>query len=464
MPVYLRIVQGPGSGQVLPVPNGQPVTIGRSGAASYAFDDPLLSRKHCAVECRGDLCRIVDLQSRNGTFVNGARVGAVLLRHGDRIKIGNVVFEVSPSGAPAQPPAPSMTGGRPLPWMEAGGQAPMSERQLGQTLSLNPGQPGPAALPAGVTACQVCSKPFSATSAGRELRGKVVCPGCFDRYDVDEELIEGFRIIERVEVTSFGTTYLAQQKLMGRMVVLKTVQIGEDEEAQKNMRRFLREAKTGGRLQHPSIVELYDVNEQPGLMYIVMEHVDGDNLEKILRERNGALPGPQVVRAMAQIAEALAYAHEQQIIHRDVKPANIIIRRGDGRAKLQGFTLAKNLERAGFSVITADGESLGTPYYMPPEQVRSAKNADARSDIYAWGATTYHCLSGRLPLEARSYGEFIEKVFAEDAPPLESRVPTAPKPLAALIDRTLKRDPAQRPASMAEVLEALEPVLRGLPA
>jgi len=460
--IYLRIVQGGGSGQVLPVQNGQTVTLGRSGASSYAFDDPLLSRKHCAVEVRGELCRIVDLQSRNGTFVNGARIGAVLLRLGDRIKIGNVVFEVSPTGTPASAPAPSMTGGRPLPWMGPEGQVPLNQSQLGQTLSMNPGQSSPQ-LPPGVTSCQVCSKPFGA-QGGRELRGKVVCPSCFDRYDVDEDLIEGFRIIERHEVTSVGVTYLAQQKLMGRMVVLKTVTIGEDEEAQKNVRRFLREAKTGGRLTHPSIVELYDVNEQPGLMYIVMEHVEGDNLEKFLRERNGALPGPQVLRAMTQIAEALQYAHEQQIIHRDVKPANIIIRRSDGRAKLQGFTLAKNLERAGFSVITADGESLGTPYYMPPEQVRSAKNADARSDVYAWGATTYHCLSGKLPLEARSYGEFIEKVFAENPPSLETRVPSAPKPLTALIDRTLRREPDQRPSSMSEVLSEMEPILKALPA
>ncbi len=451
MAVYLRIIQGPGNGQVLPIPGGQPVTLGRSGASSYAFDDPLLSRKHCAVECRGDLCRIVDLQSRNGTFVNGQRVGAQLLRLGDRIKIGNVVFEVCPAGTQPVQPAPSMTGGRPgmvIP--------PLAGAQLGQTVSITPG-PAPGAP------CQVCGKPFG-SQGGRELRGKTVCVSCFDRYDVEEDLVEGFRIVERLEVNSYGATFLAQQKLMGRMVVLKTIQMGGDEDAQKAMRRFLREAKTGGRLQHPSIVELYDVNEQAGLMYIVTEHVDGDSLDKLLRERGGPLPGPQVTRAMLQIAEALQYAHEQQIIHRDVKPANVLVRRADGRAKLQGFTLAKNLERAGFSVITADGESLGTPYYMPPEQVRSAKNVDQRCDVYSWGATMYHCLTNRLPLESRSYGEFIEKVFAQDPPPIESVIPSVPRPLAALLGRTLKRDPAQRPQSMADVVQELEPIVRALPA
>ncbi|MCW8137323.1 MAG: protein kinase [Planctomycetota bacterium] len=448
MAVYLRIIHGPGSGQVLPIPSGQPVSLGRSGASSYAFDDPLLSRKHCAVECRGDLCRIVDLQSRNGTFVNGQRVGAQLLRLGDRIKIGNVVFEVCPVGAqPIQPP-PSMTGGRPV-----GAPGPGA---LGQTVSVAP-QQNP------IAPCQVCGKPLG-NQGGRELRGKVACVACIDRYDVEEDLVEGFRLVERLEVNSHGVTYLAQQKLMGRMVVLKTIQIAGDEDGQKAMRRFLREAKTGGRLQHPNIVELYDVNEQAGLMYIVTEHVEGDSLDKLLRERGGPLPGPQVTRAMLQIAEALHYAHEQQIIHRDVKPANVLVRRADGRAKLQGFSLAKNLERAPFSVITADGESLGTPYYMPPEQVRSAKNVDQRCDIYSWGATTYHCLSGHLPLESRSYGEFIEKVFSQDAPPIERWVPSVPRPLATLVGRTLKREPAERPQSMGDVVQELEAIVRALPA
>lgn len=456
MAIYLRIIQGPGSGQVLPIPGGQPVTLGRSGASSYAFDDPLLSRKHCAVECRGDLCRIVDLQSRNGTFVNGQRIGAQLLSVGDRIKIGNVVFEVCPAGAqPIQPP-PSMTGGRPAAAASPPRGPALTGAQLGQTISI-----GQQAAP--IAPCQACGKPLG-SQGGRDVRGKLVCAACFDRYDVDEDLVEGFRIVERAEVNSYGATYLAQQKLMGRMVVLKTIQMGADEDAQRAMRRFLREAKTGGRLQHPSIVELYDVNEQAGLMYIVTEHVEGDSLEKLLRERGGPLPGPQVTRAMLQIAEALQYAHELQIVHRDVKPANVLIRRSDGRAKLQGFTLAKNLERAGFSVITVDGESLGTPYYMPPEQVRSAKNVDQRCDVYSWGATTYHCLSNHLPLESRSYGEFIEKVFAKDAPPIETWIPSIPRPLASLLGRTLQRDPARRPRSMNEVLQELEPIVRALPA
>lgn len=418
--------------------NGQAVTLGRSAAATYAFEDPLLSRRHCAVEARGELCRIVDLQSRNGTFVNGQRVGACLLNVGDRVKVGSLVLEVCPAGTPPSPPGPNFSGGR------------TPARDLDATLSAEH--------------CEACGAPFSGGRGRRELRGRMLCGACFDRYDVDEDLIEGFKIKERREVTSYGVSYLAQQLLMDRPVILKVIETtggGDD----TSLRRFLREAKTAGRLSHPNIVELYDVNEQGDLFYIVTEYVDGETLQAILRRRRGRpIPLADALGVMHQIGSAVAYAHGQRIVHRDIKPANIIIRRHDKLAKLQGFTLAKSLERAGFSVITADGESLGTPYYMPPEQVKSAKTVDERSDIYSWGATTFHCVSGRLPLEARSYGEFIDKVFREDPLPLD-RVCNAslPPELVRLVADTLRRKPADRPRSMDEVLARLEPVLRGLP-
>lgn len=436
MAVYLRILQGAGTGQVLPVPNGQPVTLGRSASASYAFDDPLLSRRHCAVETRGELCRIVDLQSRNGTFVNGQRVGAVLLRVGDRIKIGNLLIEVAPSGAAPASPQPSFRGG---------------------------GQPAMIAAPAAPTAtqCQGCGAAFGPSLPGRELRGRALCPPCVDRFDIEEDLVEGFKLLERREVTSFGVTYLARQLLMDRTVILKTLQQGPESDP-KSLKRFMREAKTGGRLTHPNIVELYDVNEQDGILYIVTEYVDGQNLGKVLQDRRGPLPGPDVLRVMYQIADALAYAHDHQIVHRDVRPGNILIRRGDHVGKLQGFTLAKNLERAGMSVITADGESLGTPYYMAPEQVRSAKDATPQSDLYSWAATTYHCLAGKLPLEARSYGEFIDKVFNHDPPRLETHVASAPAALSDLLARCMRREASERPETLRDVQQGLDPILRAL--
>lgn len=434
MAVYLRIIHGMGQGQVLPVPNDQAVTIGRSSQASYAFDDALLSRKHCQIECRGALCRIVDLQSRNGTYVNGQRIGAQLIKPGDRIKIGSLLIEVAP--ASAVPPEASGTGG--------GTTAPVPA----------------AAQTAAVTACQVCQRPIKPQEA-RAFRGRTVCPQCLDRYDVDEDMIEGFKILERLQTTGIGTVYKAKQLLMERLVILKTIVTSGDTD-EKTLRRFLREAKAGGRLSHPSIVELYDVNEAADLMYIVMEFVEGDTLDQLLRARGGPLPGVDVVRWMFQICDALKYAHEQSIIHRDIKPATIVVRKEDNRAKLTDFTLAKNLERAGVSVITADGEAVSTPFYLSPEQVKSARAADARSDVYSFGATFYHALTGQLPIPSRSYGEFIAKVFTHQPAPLSQLFPSAPPPLSVILDRCLKKEPADRFQDMTELQDALTPVARTL--
>jgi serine/threonine-protein kinase len=248
---------------------------------------------------------------------------------------------------------------------------------------------------------------------------------------------------------------------MGRLVMLKTIVTAGGQTDQKALRRFMREAKAGGRLSHPSIIELYDVNEQGDLMYIVMEFIEGETLESMLKAK-GHLPASTVVRYMAQIGDALKYAHEQQIIHRDIRPATIMVRTEDDRAKLTDFTLAKNLERAAFSVITADGEAIGTPYYMPPEQVKSAKAADTRSDIYSYCATFYHLLSGKFPIEARSYGEFITKVFGADAPQLKDVAPGIPPKLANLIQKGLARDPNHRWQDMEGLLAELMPIQKAV--
>jgi hypothetical protein len=430
VPVYLKIISGVGQGQVLPVPNDQPITVGRSSQATFAFDDALLSRKHCQVECRGALCRVVDLKSRNGTYVNGQRVGAQLLKPGDRIKIGSLLMEVAAASAVAPQPTPAL-----------------------------PTPPSTTTAP-GVSACQVCQRPIKPSEA-RAFRGRTVCPQCLDRYDVDEDMIEGFKILERLQTTGIGSVYKAKQLLMERQVILKTIVTSGDAD-EKALRRFLREAKAGGRLSHPSIVELYDVNEAADLMYIVMEYVDGDTIDQLMRARNGPLPGVDVVRWMYQIADALKYAHEQSIIHRDVKPATIVVRREDNRAKLSDFTLAKNLERAGVSVITADGEAVSTPFYLSPEQVKSARSADPRSDIYSFAATFYHALTGQLPIPSRSYGEFIARVFTHVPAPLSQLFPSAPAPLSAIFEKSLAKDPTERFQAMNELQDALQPVLRTL--
>ena len=185
MAAYLKIIQGVGQGQVLTVPEDQPVTIGRSSQASYAFDDALLSRKHCQIESRGEVCRVTDLQSRNGTYVNGQRIAAQLAKMGDRIKIGSLLIEIAPITPQAPPPG----------LVAAPATAPVRQ----------------------VANCEACKVPLGPRD-GRSFKNRVVCPRCLDRYDVDENLIEGFQILERLSATGSSSVYKAKQLLMERLV------------------------------------------------------------------------------------------------------------------------------------------------------------------------------------------------------------------------------------------------------
>ena len=160
---------------------------------------------------------------------------------------------------------------------------------------------------------------------------------------------------------------------------------------------------------------------------------------------------------MVHVAEALRARTSNSIIHRDVRPRRSQVRREDNRAKLGDFALAKNLERA-ISVITGDGEAVGTPFYMSPEQVKNAKVDRRAQRLYSFGADLLSRARGEIPIPARSYGEFLGKVFTVPPAPLVGLVPQIPPKLAAVIERCLAKEPGQRFQEMEEVVDALEPI------
>ena len=316
----------------------------------------------------------------------------------------------------------------------------------------------PAPSPAGMAATRTCEACSTLLAQDEE---RSMCPACFDRFDVKEDLLEGFKILERVFRTPTGTVYKAEQPLLGRTVLVKTITTTGWEQDEKTIRRFLREAKAAARLTHPSIVEFYDVNEQGEHLFIVMEHVDGPSLEQTVN-KSGPLDALRAARHMSQIADALAFVHAQRVVHRDVRPGTILIGR-DGNAKLCDFTLARNVEIPAFGEITATGDVLaGIPYFDAPEQIRDTKRADARSDIYSFGATFFFALSGRRPIGGANYIEFLSRLAVESAPPLTSVAPGVPEALARVVDRCLRREQAARYQTMDEVQELLVPIARSL--
>jgi len=217
--------------------------------------------------------------------------------------------------------------------------------------------------------------------------------------------------------------------------------------------RFLNEAKATSMAEHPGIVHIYEFGTtDEGTAYIVMEYLSGDTLRQRLDAQGGKLSPEAVMRLGRQMASALQAAHDKGIVHRDLKPVNIMIvhdpeTSGGERAKILDFGLAKIIEPEGGEGITNTGTILGTPAYMAPEQCKSARAADPKSDVYSLGVIFYEMLSGEIPFDADTDAELLSKHMFSDAPPLLAKAPQTGMALAVLIHRMLDKDSVSRPSA-----------------
>ena len=253
------------------------------------------------------------------------------------------------------------------------------------------------------------------------------------RYEVLSELGKG----------AMGIVYLAKDPVIGRMVAIKTIRastMGDDDSESREFReRFIREAQTAGILSHPNIVTIHDIGEDADTQtsFIAMEYIEGKNLKSLLSER-AAFSYDQIAEMIAQVAEAIDYAHRKGIIHRDIKPANIIITT-DEKVKITDFGIAK----VASSNLTTTGQFLGTPNYMSPEQVSGAP-VDGRSDIFSLGVVLYELLTHRKPFVGENLTAISYKIVHEDFTPpaeLSSEVPAEFNPIVA---RAMAKDPWNR--------------------
>jgi serine/threonine-protein kinase len=218
-------------------------------------------------------------------------------------------------------------------------------------------------------------------------------------------------------------------------------------------RRFRKEAKIGVRLVHPHIVQVHDAGETRDYTYHILEFVDGQSLDAIVR--NGApITEERAIEVGIEIASALEYAARAGIVHRDIKPANILIAK-NGSAKLCDLGLAKDLH--GGTVLTADGVLLGSPFYLAPEYAREGK-IDHRSDIYSLGVTLYHAATGTVPFPGKSVMEILDNVVNRTAADPRTVAPQLSEAFAATVLRMMAKDPADRYQSAAEAIEALRQI------
>jgi serine/threonine protein kinase len=271
------------------------------------------------------------------------------------------------------------------------------------------------------------------------------------RYEIVRELGKG----------AMGIVYLAKDPLIGRLVALKTIRPSahaDDEDTKEFQQRFVREAQAAGILNHPSIVTVHDIgqDEPSGMSFIAMEYVEGSNLKEVLSQGR-PLSFEQAADVIAQVAEGLDFAHAKGIVHRDVKPANIILLEGN-RAKITDFGIAKITSSV--ANLTTTGQFLGTPNYMAPEQIKGTP-VDGRSDIFSLGICLYECLTHRKPFGGDSLTSISYKIVHEPFPPLHEINPTIPEGFADVVMHCLEKDPAKRYQRGKDVANALRACIRG---
>jgi len=278
----------------------------------------------------------------------------------------------------------------------------------------------------------VCSRPAAGRPGPRRL----------GRYEVTDEIGRG----------AMGVVYRARDPVINREVALKTIPLAvefEGRELEEARIKFFREAETAGRLSHPHIVTIFDAGEHDGTAYIAMELLRGRHLVEHTAAAR-LLPVAIAIEVTARIADALHYAHRQGVVHRDVKPANVMFDPPSGELKITDFGIARLTD----SGRTRTGLVLGTPSFMSPEQLQG-REVTGRSDLFSLAVTLFQLLTGMLPFRADSMPALMFRIAHDPAPPIATVRPGLPAELQEFFDRALAKDPAERHDSGAAFAQAL---------
>jgi predicted Ser/Thr protein kinase len=281
------------------------------------------------------------------------------------------------------------------------------------------------------------------TQSDAELRShvaRVLAP----TYELDKEIGRG----------GMGIVFLAKDARLKRNVAIKLLppELAFRSEIRS---RFLREAETAAQLSHPSIVPIYSVDERQGLVYFVMAYIDGDNLAKRIHDK-GPIEPTEARKILREVADALSFAHERGVVHRDIKPDNILLDAQSGRPMVTDFGIARAVSEGGGDRLTATGIAIGTPAFMSPEQSAGDRALDGRSDLYSLGVVAYQMLCGDLPFVANNTPAMLVKHLSEAPVPIERRSGSVPADLARAVMLCLEKNPADRFASARELVKALD--------
>jgi serine/threonine protein kinase len=402
MAFQLIICDGPEKGRTVDLTSGQTVVLGRGEDCDVQLADPRASRVHCRLEVADDSVVLVDAGSTWGTKLNGNPVKQQRLKPGDVIELGETRVRLL-SGAEAKKTLPPAT---PKPAKSGGPKANVLDKLVGTTLV---------------------------------------------RYTVGSVINSG----------RSGVVFRAVDTKHDRPVALKVLwpELTQDE---REVERFVRAIKTMLPIQHENIVRMYGAGVSDGYCWMAMELVEGESLADVIKRIGvgGMLEWEPVLRAAAQIAQALEVAAEHKIVHRNITPSNILIRSKDRVAKLADLMLAKALDGPMAQSITRAGEIVGELPYMAPEQTTGRTDLDCRSDLYNLGATCYRLLTGRTPAEGKNAADTIRKIQNEvPANPTKYQL-SIPPLFEGVILRMLAKNPDDRFANPTMLLKELKRVAK----